>query len=338
MTVSNAYSRPDQLSAALRERIFEAAERLGYPGPDPLGRGLSRGRTGTIGVLYRDRPSYAFDDPAAVSFLRGISAAAERESLGLLLVPRSPRESARRTAGGAMVDGFVAYSVDAEDRMLRSALDRHVPVVIVDGPWMEGVPFVGAEEELATAEAVRHLLDLGHEKFGLLSPRFEPGPVVESLETALSNTETSGPHPRRVRGYATALRKAGISLEAVPHYKVPPDGASFAPDAATILFPTALLATSDRLALGAVRTAGELGLSVPKDLSVVGFDDTWLATSATPPLTTIYQDHETKGLLAGQTLISEIEERDQEPIKLLPTRLVTRDSVAPPAEKLTAEA
>ncbi|MEW6638437.1 MAG: LacI family DNA-binding transcriptional regulator, partial [Actinomycetota bacterium] len=74
-TVSNAYNRPDQLSPALRERVFEAARRLGYPGPDPKGRGLRRGRAGAVGVVYADRLSYAFADPAAVKFLEGVSRA-----------------------------------------------------------------------------------------------------------------------------------------------------------------------------------------------------------------------------------------------------------------------
>lgn len=70
-TVSNAYNRPDQLSSGLREKVLETARRLGYPGPDPTARSLRRGRSGVIGVLYADRLSYAFEDPAAVLFLRG---------------------------------------------------------------------------------------------------------------------------------------------------------------------------------------------------------------------------------------------------------------------------
>src|SRR3712207_3194069 len=73
MTVSNAYNRPDQLSEALRERIFETARKLGYHGPDPVGRSLRRQRTDVVGVLYSNPLSYAFDDPAAVYFLSGLS-------------------------------------------------------------------------------------------------------------------------------------------------------------------------------------------------------------------------------------------------------------------------
>src|SRR3712207_5843227 len=91
-TVSNAYNRPDQLSKALRERVFETARRLGYPGPDPLARGLRRRRAGAVGVLYDNRLSYAFADPAEVLFRQGVSTVTEKEGLGLLLLSGAPGE------------------------------------------------------------------------------------------------------------------------------------------------------------------------------------------------------------------------------------------------------
>src|SRR4028118_485532 len=114
MTVSNAYNHPDRLSGALRERIFATAGRLGYHGPDPVGRSLRRQRTDVVGVLYSNPLSYAFDDPAAVSFLSGLSSVTEGANLGLLLVPaavggvsgkRDPREAARAAAAVPSVSG-----------------------------------------------------------------------------------------------------------------------------------------------------------------------------------------------------------------------------------------
>ena len=106
MTVSNAFNRPDQLSAALRERILEHARERGYAGPDPLARGLRRGRAGAIGLISDTRLSYAFDDPAASAVMAGVCAAAEDEQLGLLLVAHGGPTS-------AVVDGIVVYSVSA---------------------------------------------------------------------------------------------------------------------------------------------------------------------------------------------------------------------------------
>src|SRR5918992_2947480 len=73
MTVSNAYNRPHKLSPALRERIFQTARELGYPGPDPAARSLRRGRAGSMGVLFGEALNYVFRDPMAVEFLRGLA-------------------------------------------------------------------------------------------------------------------------------------------------------------------------------------------------------------------------------------------------------------------------
>src|SRR4028119_823959 len=119
MTVSNAYNHPDRLSEVLKERIFETASRLGYNGPDPVGRSLRRQRTDVVGVLYSNPLSYAFDDPAAVSFLRGLSAITEGADFGLLLVPAAGSGSSERrdprAAVQAAVDGFVVYSMSDKE-------------------------------------------------------------------------------------------------------------------------------------------------------------------------------------------------------------------------------
>src|SRR5919206_1174088 len=83
--VSNAHNRPDQLSPALRERILARAAELGFPGPDPMARGLRRGRVGAVGVLVDEGLSYAFSDPTAVLFLDGLARELEADGLGLLL-------------------------------------------------------------------------------------------------------------------------------------------------------------------------------------------------------------------------------------------------------------
>src|SRR6478735_7788693 len=89
-TVSNAYNRPDQLSPQLRSRVMEAARRMGYPGPDPVARSLRTRKAGAVGLLLTEQVSYAFRDPAAMSFLAGLSESCEDAGQGLLLVPVSP--------------------------------------------------------------------------------------------------------------------------------------------------------------------------------------------------------------------------------------------------------
>src|SRR5918998_105463 len=158
-TVSNAYNRPDQLSPALRERVFETARRLGYAGPDALARGLRRGRAGAGGILYEDRLSYAFADPAAVLFLQGVSVATEEAGLGLLLLSGAPGEERDPEAiSGAVVDGVVVYSMSDEDPLVSAALERRLPVVLVDQPRTGGLPFVGIDDMGAARAAAAHPL------------------------------------------------------------------------------------------------------------------------------------------------------------------------------------
>ena len=339
MTVSNAYNRPDRLSEALRGRIFEAAGRLGYNGPDPVGRSLRRQRTDVIGVLYSNPLSYAFDDPAAVSFLRGLSAVTEDEDLGLLLVPaasggpsggRDPRAAAQAAA-----DGFVVYSMSDEEPLLAAALNRGLPTVLVDQPDKEGVPFVGVDDEAAAREAADHLLGLGHERFGVVSFALSPDGGEGLADLGRQGRAAFSVSRARLRGYRGALEDTGLPWSDVPVYECPGSTAVLGHRAAGTLLhskqrPTAVLCTSDQLALGVLAEAKEIGLSVPEDLSVVGFDGVPPGKSADPPLTTVLQDHGEKGSLAGRLLVSLLRGEAGSGIERLPTRLVIRASTAPP--------
>jgi DNA-binding LacI/PurR family transcriptional regulator len=106
MTVSNAYNRPDQLSPELRERVLAVARELGYAGPNPVARTLSRGETGSIGLVLDLPLTVAFTDPAAVQVLHGVAAGCELEGLGLTLVPRIEGGGAALVQK-ALVDGFI---------------------------------------------------------------------------------------------------------------------------------------------------------------------------------------------------------------------------------------
>ena len=338
MTVSNAFNHPDRVSGALKERIFETAGRLGYHGPDPVARSLRRQRTDVVGVLYSGPLSYAFEDPAAVSFLGGLSSATEGADLGLLLVAAGGYVSAERhprAAARAAVDGFVIYSMSDEEPLLAAALGRQLPAVVVDQPLREGVPYVGVDDEAAARAAAEHLLQLGHESFAVVS--FALSPDVRDGIADLRRQEQAAfrVSRMRLRGYRAALEGAGLSWSEVPVYECPGNSRGLGRRAAGALLapgqgPTAILATSDQLALGVVAWAKEGGLSVPGDVSVVGFDDIPAAATADPPLTTVVQDHAEKGRLAGRMLISQLRDQDAPSTGPLPTSLVVRGSTSAP--------
>jgi DNA-binding LacI/PurR family transcriptional regulator len=339
-TVSNAYNRPDQLSPELRERVFAAAKKVGYAGPDPVARGLRRGRSGAVGVVYADPLSYAFADPAAVMFLEGVSQAVEEAGLGLLLVPAPLREGRNpRTVAEAAVDGFVIYCLAEDDPLVDLALERRLPLVLVEQPPREGVPSVETDDVAGARAAAEHLLGLGHERLGVVS--FELGRDASGALADLERQREATYRPSRLRleGYRAAVEDAGLSWEDVPVYEATENTPEQGREAAEVLLsledrPTAILSLSDQLALGIFEAARKMGLSIPEDLSVVGFDDVPEASRTDPPLTTVYQPHVEKGLTAGRMLVAQLGGEEPRSPGTLPTRLVVRGSTASPGSDL----
>ena len=334
-TVSNAYNRPDQLSPALRERILRTAAELGYAGPDPVARSLRSGRAGAIGVVFSERLPYAFDDPAAVRFLQGLAQAAGDQQLAVVLVPGSPDRSTRegQAVRNAAVDGFILHSLHDGDPVVEATLARRLPTVIIDAPIVPAVDFVGIDDRAAAETAVRHLLDLGHRHLAVLSFQLalpaHDGPARRRRQAAA----TARVAAERLAGCAQAIAAAGLNWADVPVQECSTTSIEAGRTGAHALLEaahdaTALFAFSDPLALGAKLAARERGLAIPRDLSIIGFDDT------APPsdeLTTIHQPQRDKGRMATERLIQAIATEPPAPRhQLLPTRLITRASTAPP--------
>jgi DNA-binding LacI/PurR family transcriptional regulator len=326
-SASQAFGRPELVSEKVRERVLAAAEALGYPGPDPAARRLRTGRAGAVGVIFAERLGYQFTDPAAPAFLRGVARGIEEAPIGLLLIPDSrQREEAARTVREAAVDGFIIYSAPQNDPRVEAALARRLPVVTVDQPRGAATPFVGIDDRAAARSAGEHLRELGHERVAVLS-------FVTALDPAGSlGLDLS---VERLEGYEEGLADAWDPALVRTCRPNAPEPAR----AATVELlrldepPTAILAMSDILAIGALQGAAEEGVAVPEELSVVGFDDSPAAQHATPPLTTVAQPHEEKGRLAAQWLMEEVEQggasRSRSRSTILPTELVVRGSTAP---------
>jgi DNA-binding LacI/PurR family transcriptional regulator len=331
-TVSNAFSRPDQLSAALRERILATAARLGYAGPDPVAAGLASGRVGAIGVAYANRLSYAFDDPVARELLAGMTSVAESADTGLLLLPGRRAAAVARAA----VDGLIVCSLADDDPVLAAAVTRRLPFVVVDQPRSVGpdVPWVGIDDRAAAARAAGHLLDLGHRHLGVVCFGLWRAPTAGLVSPAEGAKVTYAVSRDRLAGYRDAVERRGLDWTRVPVHQgtdsTPDDGDAGATAVlATVPRPTALLCMSDRLAEGAVRAANRLGLRVPGDVSVVGFDDAD-PTAAALDLTTVRQPVRAKGERAAAALLTLLRGERPEPAAPLPAELVVRRSTAPP--------
>jgi DNA-binding LacI/PurR family transcriptional regulator len=328
-TVSNAYNRPDQLTPELRTRILEVARRLGYPGPDPAGRRLRQGRAGAIGVLLTERLSYAFADSAAVAFLEGLARRCEDSAQALLLLPLPRGEEGGAVVRQAAVDAFCLYSMPDVHPALDAVLERHVPVVVVDAPRTDAATFVGVEDRAGARAVAEHLVALDHRRVAVIVPTL----VLDGREGRVDDErlKAAAYHIDRERlgGLRDGLEAAGIAWDEVA-VEERANTQEAGADAARLLLneaprPTALVATTDQLALGALRSARELGLDVPADVSVTGFDDIGEAARSQPPLTTVRQPLVDKGALAGDRLFALLDSRPAADA-VLPVELVVRAS------------
>lgn len=305
-TVSNAYNRPDQLSPALRERVMQAATRLGYSGPDPMARSLRTRKAGAIGLLLTEQLSYAFRDPAAVAFLEGLTLECDQARIGLLLVPASPGSEDVLSVSSAAVDGFVAYSMPEDDPHLAAMLGRQVPTVICDQPALDDADLVGIDDRGAMRGIADHLIELGHRRVGVICMRLDrdcsDGPVSRTRQASAKY------HVQRNRlaGLRDGFEAAGVAWDRIPvveRFDHSLSAGASATSEVLALDPgiTALIGTSDVLALGAIAELRRRRQRVPQDVSVTGFDGIRAAVEA--GLTTVAQPVVEKGRQAGRMLL-----------------------------------
>ncbi|TNC24310.1 LacI family DNA-binding transcriptional regulator [Amycolatopsis alkalitolerans] len=334
-TVSNAYNRPDQLSARLREEVLRAAKRLGYPGPNPIARSLATKRTGAIAFMLDTGLSAAFSDPALSITLDALAATVDPEGLALLLLPGGDDGGPRADRVlAAQVDLAVAYSLADRAPALRAVRQRRLPLVVIDQPAVAGAARVSTDDRAGAVAAARHLLDLGHRRFGILSAQCLSTPRGGPLSAEEAARSRFGDNRERLRGYLDTVAEAGISPGEVPIWEASGVSRDEAMTGAAGLLdrgprPTALLCMSDELALAAMAVAKERGLSVPGALSVVGFDDTPGAHWSDPPLTTVHQDLVRKGKLAGELALRLLAGRRAPAPTTLDVELIVRGSTAP---------
>jgi DNA-binding LacI/PurR family transcriptional regulator len=338
MTVSNAFSRPDQLSADLRGRILTAAEELGYAGPDPSARALARGTAGAVGVLLTDSLRDAFADEVATTFLGAI--ADELTPTGLALTLLSASEQPEMIpARDVPMDGALVYSCNTQSTAVDWLKRRKLPLVFVDQAPSPGFPSVNIDDRTGARAAAQHLVDLGHRRVDIVIANLSGGVrVVHDPLTTVTNHVVK----QRLLGWFDSLQAAGIEPTVVQEAYATREGSlrGSGEEAGGMLLdkperPTAILCFSDVVAYGVVQAAHTRGLVVPDDLSVVGFDDNPLAKRMRPALTTVRQDVAAKGHAAAAALTAAIDRsRNGATTRirhvLLPTELIVRDSTAKP--------
>ena len=320
MTVSRVIDERPGVAPRVRARVQRVIDELGYV-PSARARSLAIGRGNVIGLILPDIVS-----EWTTPLLLGVGEAAE--ALGFQILVRTTGRGQTYTSdapdlltGSDLAEGVIVNSWRVPVEFAQRVARRRGAIVVIDGyARAADVPWVSAADRTGAREATLYLAGLGHRRLGFIGGGREPYLAQERLAGFREGLAAAGlraeaglvrqGHFTREGGYACALR-----LLRLPEP------------------PTAILAANDPMAVGVLQAAHELGLRLPEALSVVGFDDT-LAAGTYPALTTVARDYKEMGRAAMRLLAFQLNgpsPAEAEPAQIdVPTRLVVRQSTAPP--------
>jgi LacI family transcriptional regulator len=318
-TVSRTVNQVATVDAQLAKRVWKAIEELGYY-PNRQARALVSGRSRVFGLIVSE-----ITNPFFPEIVQTFETLAVEQNYEILLTstihdPKRMELAVRRMIEGR-VDGVAILTFGMEDALLEHLRFRSLPLVFVDvGPKAPRVSNIRVDYAHGIRQAVQHLAAMKHERIG-----FVTGPL--KLRSAVARKDA----------FEESMREIG--LQAKPEFIIEGDhrleGGKRALQELSKLReqPTALLCSNDMTAIGVMRQAFELGIAVPKELSVVGFDDTRLADFMIPPLTTVQMSQTELATLAFNALLKEVKRETPSPNGteyILTTQLVLRSSTTFP--------
>jgi len=318
-TVSHVLNDTRFVSDATRARVQQAIGALQYV-PSALARSLKSNRTHTVGMMIPNN-----SNPYFAEIVRGIEDTCYEAGFSVILCNSDDdpvkQSNYVRLLSEKQVDGLIVLSSGSDEELLDTLRAARMPQVLVDREIEDlAADLVEVHHEAGAFMATQHLLELGHRRIACIA-----GPA------GLSSAR------QRVQGYQRAMREAGLR----PNARLMRDGDFTAAGGHAAMdwlldsvaaHPTAVFASNDLMAIGAVCAAASHGLRIPQDLSVIGFDDIALAAHSNPPLTTIAQPKHETGAIAAQLLLQRIAQpgRDLQRAILQPT-LRLRQSTGPVA-------
>lgn len=323
-TVSRALNNSLLISPEVRQRIQQLAQEMGYT-PNAVAQSLKGQRTNTVGLVIT-----SISDPFLGRVVRGIEDVAQAANVSVFLSisyndPDREMEIIE-TFQRRRVDGVISSTSQIREPYYARLTQLAMPIVMINQQAASEsesarLHAVDADDYNGGRQAVEHLLALGHRRIGYLG-----------VKSRMASNE------RRLASYRDALVAAGI--ESDPAWiKAPPSpyqshtddvatGQSLLPELLAIGV-TAIFCYNDMIAVGALLACRDLGIAVPEQLSIVGYDDVEIARYVTPPLTTIHQPKLRLGEIAMQMLLDLLEGHPVQN-QVLPTELVVRASTAPP--------
>jgi LacI family transcriptional regulator len=315
-TVSNALANKALVTQETKAKVFEAARTLGYE-VSPIARALKTGRTRTVGVVVSN-----LANPFYADILLGVSDVLTPLGYQVIVcnTDSKPEEQEFHIAGLTkhMVDGIILLPHSRDSGEALNALNARIPVVTI---WRRlsnsEIPFVGLDDEMGMRAAVGHLLELGHRTIAFMrAPEF------------------SSPSADREAVFRRALLERGIAAEHadVVHADISIEGGRFAAHRimSSTRRPTAVIVSSDLMALGVTAALADLGLRIPEALSLVSFEDTFIASIPQVELTTVSVPRRDMGAAAANLLLQRMS-RDGQDVesRILRPSFKVRGSTAP---------
>ena len=313
--VLNATSSSIPISDETRERVLEAAHRTGYR-PNPLARGLRGSRTMLLGVIVRE-----ITDPFFAGAIEAVSIEAASRGYNVVLGHAHARADEaivlRSVLETRHVDAILLLGdMSDQPRLIEDLQGSHVPVVALWQGALHGVPAVSVDNRHGIESALDHLYSLGHRRIAFISGR--PLGDIEERQAA----------------YDDWARRFGLRLPRGYLQRVANEPAAGERALITLLGlsdpPTAIVCSTDQLAIGVLHGAASAGLRVPDDLSVTGFDDLPLSVFAVPSLTTVRMPVREMAARAVEMAIDPPRSPTEPVVEILPPELVVRESTGPP--------
>lgn len=316
-TVSRCLNSPDRVSAKTREKVLDVVKKLGYT-PNFGAQALAAKRTNTFGAIVPTMNNAIF-----AAGLQAFQEELGRNSATLLLASSSynaqVEEEQIRSLVSRGADGLLLIGTKRSEQIYNFLDDRQIPYVIA---WSyaenEKRSCVGFDNFQASYELTQKAIELGHKKFAVIS-----------VHTS-SNDRADG----RVKGIRNALQDNGIDAQKMAliecEYSIENGAKNFKTLMQAQEKPTIIMCGNDVLAAGAVKQAHDMGLKIPDDISITGFDNIELASVIEPALTTVHVRHKRMGMVAAQVLLKQVDDKSYRENIKLDTRLVEGKSLGEP--------
>lgn len=306
-----------RVGQATKDRIYAAAAQLGYVS-NPIAKSLATGKTKVLGLMLPYADAFVDQNPFCAQVMSGIMREVVHRHYNLMLYTATsgvPLDQAAMLVD-SRIEGLLLVMPPAESSIVLKCRKRGIPYVSILQQPASGEWTVNSDDYLGGRLAAHHLLSLGHRRIAHLH--------------GADDVVTSRP---RYRGFCDALEEAGVEPD---EELIVPSGFDWRMGLASTerllsrglkKMPTAIFAANDLCAEGAIRAIRGAGLSVPDDVAVVGYDDTWFATMTQPPLTSVHMPIAEMGELAAGMLISRLEGNEGlDPQPILPVSLTIRQS------------